>query len=145
MDNEFNLDIGEIIRTVRRSEVVTFRFVTVPQRLLIDNRTNEIDGPLLKLVPKAANAEERFKSLKMLRPRFKLPEKISAIWWPRYIDSLAGTGIWDAIVDRLEATGFTESPEQARLLFSELVAMERGEISNAIAGEGYKTLWPATR
>lgn len=145
MDNEFNLDIGEIIRTVRNSEVVTFRFVTIPDRLLIDNRTNEIDGPLLKLVPKAASAEERFKSLKMLRPRFKLPEKISAIWWPRYIDSLADTGIWDAIVERVAATGFTESPEHARLLFSELRAMERGEISNAIAGEGYKTLWPASR
>ena len=145
MDNEFNLDFDQIVRTVRNAEVVTFRFVTVPQRLLIDNRCNELDGPLLKLVPKAANAEERFKSLKVLRPRFRLPEKISAIWWPRYIDSLVEFGVWDAIIDRVSGTGFTAAPEQARLLLSELRAIERGEHANAIAGEGYRTLWPAVR
>lgn len=145
MDNAFHLDIGEIVKTVRQAEVVTFRFVTVPSRLLIDNRHNEVDGPMLKLVPKAASAEERFKSLKMLRPRFRLPEKISAIWWPRYVDSLVDHGIWEAIVERVAASGFTAAPEDARLLFAEIRAMERAELANAIGGEGYRTLWPVAR
>ena len=38
MDNDFFLDYGEIIRTIRGVDVVTFRFVIINQRLLIDNR-----------------------------------------------------------------------------------------------------------
>jgi hypothetical protein len=145
MDNEYRLDYDAIFRTVRESEVVAFRFVTVPMRLLIDNRFTEIDAPLVKLVPKAASAEERFKSLKMMRPRFKLPEKISAIWWPRYIDSLVEAGIWNAIVDRISANGFHAAAEECQHVLDELHRMERMELYNAIAGEGYKTLWPAAR
>src|SRR3972149_3793716 len=81
MDNAYELDYGAILKTVRTAEVVAFRFVTVPERLLIDNRFSEADAPMVKLVPRVTTAEERFKSLKILRPRFRLPSKISAIWW----------------------------------------------------------------
>lgn len=145
MDNAYNVDYGEILRTVRKAEVVTFRFVTVPHRLLIDNRYTEIDPPLVKLVPRAASAEDRFKSLKMLRPRFKLPDKISAIWWPRYISSLEEHGVWDALVERIGGAGFGEAARECDDILRELHRMEREELSNAIAGEGYRTLWPAAR
>lgn len=145
MDNEYNLDYAEILKTVREADVVTFRFVTVPMRLLIDNRFTEIDPPLVKLVSKVNSAEERFRSLKELRPRFKLPPKISAIWWPRYIPSLAEHGVWDAIVERVKANGFPQAAVDAQSLLCELHDMERTEQANAIAGEGYRTLWPAAR
>jgi hypothetical protein len=145
MDNEYQLDFDQILTTVRNAEVVAFRFVTVPMRLLIDNRTNEIDPPMVKLVPRVTSAEERFKSLKMLRPRFKLPNKISAIWWPRYIASLEETGVWDAIVSRVADAGFPDAAAECATILAELKRMEREEVANAIAGEGYRTLWPATR
>ncbi len=145
MDNEYNLDYGEILKTVRHSEVITFRFVTVPMRLLIDNRFNEVDAPLVKLVPKVTSAEERFKNLKMLRPRFKLPSKISAIWWPRYIRTLDEYGIWQAIVQRIVDNGFPAAAAECAAIINELKRMERAELSNAIGGEGYRTLWPAAR
>lgn len=145
MDNEYRLDYDEIMKTVRTSEVITFRFVTVPDRLLIDNRYSEIDAPLVKLVPRAASAEERFKSLKQLRPRFKLPNKISAIWWPRYVESLAESGIWEAVTKRISDAGFAEAAMSCDDLLRELAIKERAEIGNAIGGEGYRTLWPATR
>ncbi len=145
MDNEYNLDYDTILRTVRDGEVLAFRFVTVPTRLLIDNRFTEVDPPMLKLVPKAASAEERFKSLKVLRPRFKLPSKISAIWWPRTIVSLRDAGIWDAIVERILANGFTEAAMECDELFDELRKLERAEMADAIGGAGYRTLWPAGR
>ena len=109
MDNEYHLDFDQILNTIRNAEVVAFRFVTVPMRLLIDNRSSEVDAPMVKLVPKVASAEERFKSLKMLRPRFKLPNKISAIWWPRYVASLEETGVWDAIVKRIADAGYPDA------------------------------------
>jgi hypothetical protein len=101
MDNDFFLDYDEIIRTIRSADVVTLRFVIINQRLLIDNRSSEIDPPLVKVVPRATSVEERFRSLKQLRPRFRLPEKISAIWWPKSIKSLVDHGVWDAIVQRI--------------------------------------------
>jgi hypothetical protein len=144
MDNEYHLDYDQILHTIRTAEVVAFRFVTVPMRLLIDNRSNEVDPPMVKLVPKVASAEERFKSLKVLRPRFKLPNKITAIWWPRYIASLEETGVWDAVVRRIADAGFAEAAAECDAVLAELKRMEREEIENAIAGEGYRTLWPAT-
>lgn len=145
MDNEYHLDFDQILSTIRTADVVAFRFVTVPMRLLIDNRSNELDPPMVKLVPRVTSAEERFKSLKMLRPRFKLPNKISAIWWPRYISSLEDSGVWGAVAKRIGDAGFDEALAECASVLAELKRMEREEMTNAIAGEGYRTLWPATR
>jgi hypothetical protein len=145
MDTEYHLDYDAILKTVRKADVIAFRFVTVPMRLLIDNRFTETDPPMLKLVPPAGSAEERFKSLKKLRPRFRLPQKISAIWWPRYINGVVDSGIWDAIVQRNIDNGFPAIAAQCDELLCELRRMERMEMANAIGGEGYRTLWPAAR
>ncbi len=141
MDNDFHLDYDEIIKTVRTAEVITFRFVIVNQRLLVDNRFSEIDPPLVKLVPRATSVEERFRSLKQLRPRFRLPDKISAIWWPKFVESLVRRGIWDAIVQRIVEAGFSEAARECGGVLEELRALERQEIRNALVTEGYQSLW----
>jgi hypothetical protein len=143
MDNEYRLDYGEILMTLRGAEVVLFRFVTVPDRLLVDFRTSATDGPMLKVVPRAKDAEDRFRSLKMLRPRFRLPAKISAVWWPRYIDRLVDDGIWDALMNRVTSTEAPAASGNAQGVLEELRKLERAELANAIGGDGYRTLWPA--
>lgn len=144
MDNEYLLDRDAILKTVQTVDVVAFRFVTVPMRLLVDFRSNEADAPMLKIVPKVDSAEERFKSLKMLRPRFKLPKKITAIWWPRYVNGLVDAGIWDAIKRRI-ADGHPAAAAEIDRVLAELRQMERMEMVNAIGGDGYRTLWPVAR
>lgn len=141
MDNDFFLDYEEIKKTVQNAEVVTFRFVIVNQRLLIDNRYSEIDPPLVKLVPRATSIEDRFRSLKQLRPRFRLPEKISAIWWPKFIETMLQRGVWDVIVQRIVEAGFAEAAKECESVLGELRELERQEIRNAISGEGYQALW----
>lgn len=141
MDNDFHLDYDEIVKTIQTAEVVTFRFVVVNERLLIDNRSSEIDPPLVKLVPRATSVEERFRSLKQLRPRFKLPEKISAIWWPKSVDSMVQHGIWGAITERVRGGGFAEAADECEGVLQELRASERKELHNALVGEGYQALW----
>jgi len=141
MDNDFFLDYDEIIKTVRKADVVTFRFVIVNQRLLIDNRSSEIDPPIVKLVPRATSVEDRFRSLKQLRPRFHLPDKISAIWWPKFVESMVSRGIWQAVVQRIEEAGFGEAAREAQAVLDELRSLERLEVRNAIIGEGYQALW----
>ncbi len=141
MDNEYALDLDQIIRTMQTAEVVTIRFALLDKRLLVDNRYNEIDGPMVRLVPRVSSYEERFKSLRRLRPRFKLPEKITAIWWPKYIRSLETTGVWAALSHRIAATGFAGSVHDAEEMYCELLALERTEMLHAVSGEGFQTLW----
>jgi hypothetical protein len=144
MDNDYVLNLEEILQTINTADVLRIRFLLLDKRLLIDNRCNEFDGPLVKIVPRSSSSEESFRNLKRLRPRFPLPEKMTAIWWPKYINTLYSTGVWQAITKRIADTGFTESVRQCNDILRELLALERQEIRNAISGEGFQTIWQRT-
>lgn len=144
MDNDYALNLDDILRTIETAEVVRIRFLLLDKRLVIDNRYNEFEGPLVKLVNRAGSSEETFRNLKRLRPRFPLPEKMTAIWWPKYVNTLTSTGVWDAIVERVGKTGFRDSVKQCDDVLQELLQMERREIKNAISGEGFQTVWQRT-
>ena len=55
MDIEGPLDLRAVFEVIDSAEVITFRFVTIPHRLLFLTRHNEMEGPLLRLVPRAAD------------------------------------------------------------------------------------------
>ena len=144
MDNDYVLNLEEILHTIETADVLRIRFLLLDKRLLIDNRCNEFEGPLVKIVPRASSSEESFRNLKRLRPRFPLPEKMTAIWWPKYINTLYSTGVWQAITKRVADTGFTDSVRNCDDILRELLALERQEIRNAISGEGFQTIWQRT-
>jgi len=145
VDNEFAIDLPQILEIVNNADVIIFRFWVVHQRLLFDARYSESEGPLVKVVPRARSAGERFRAIKELRPRFRLPDKITAIWWPRSVRSLITTGVWDAICQRVARTGSLQSLEQCREALSELLRLERTETIHAILGhDSYHTLWART-
>jgi hypothetical protein len=144
MDNDYALNLDDILRTVETAEVVRIRFLLLDKRLLIDNRCNEFEGPLIKIVSRAGSSDESFRNLKRLRPRFPLPDKMTAIWWPKYVNTLYTTGVWPAVVKRVAETGFTDSVHQCDDVLRELIALERQEIRNAISGEGFQTIWQRT-
>ncbi len=145
MDNDFAIDIDAIFAVINKADVITVRFLILPQRLLIDTRCSESEGPLIKLVPRAASLEDRFKSIKQLRPRFRLPEKITAVWWPKHVRELVTCGVWDRIVRRLTSAGFPQAAEQCQEVLEELDRREEQEILKAIAGKGYHCVWERTR
>src|SRR5688500_6689740 len=128
MDNDFHIDVDEIIRTLQSPEVVTIRFHLIDKRVLIDSRTNAIEGPMVKIVDRVGSAEERFRSLRRLRPRFKLPERLTAIWWPKYVDTLETTGIWRALEERMADTGFPDSVRDCAQVIKDLRVLECEEI-----------------
>jgi hypothetical protein len=144
MDNDYVLNMDEILRTIASADVVRIRFLLLEKRLLIDNRFNEFDGPMLKLVSRAGSSEESFRNLKRLRPRFPLPDKMTAIWWPKYVNTLCTSGVWSALVQRIADSGFTDSVRQSEEVLRELQELERLEIRNAISGEGFQTIWQRT-
>lgn len=143
MDNDFSIDIGELVRTLETNDVVTVRFVTFAKRLLLDFRTSEIDGPMVRVVEPVRTARARYESLRTMRPRFDSPEKIVAVAWPRFAKSLDTTGVWQAVMRRVAESGHPESVRAAERALEELVALEREEERNAIRGTGFRTLWSA--
>jgi hypothetical protein len=115
------------------------------RRLLIDARTSEQEGPMIAVVPKANSVEERFKSLKKIRPRFPLPEKIMSFMWPRQMDTFRNSGLWAKIEERMVRLGGDAMSERCQEVFEELCRREKAEVLAAIrGGEGYQSLWERT-
>lgn len=144
MDNDFSIDLVDIAASIRAGDVLTLRFVAVGHRLLLDFRTTDIDGPLVKIVEPVKSIEERYRSLRKLRPRFEAPEKIVSIWWPRFAASLRTTGIWDEVMQRISESGHTDAVRRAEDALEELVALEAAQQRAAISGTGFRTLWSAS-
>jgi hypothetical protein len=143
MDNDFSMDLRDLARTIETNDVITMRFVTFGKRLLLDFRSSEIDGPMVKVVEPVKSARARYESLKELRPRFDSPEKIVAIAWPRFARSLDATEVWDAVMRRLVDSGHPESVRAAERALKELRNLEVNAQRDAIRGEGFRTLWSA--
>ena len=145
VDNDFSVDIDEIAATLQTSDVVTIRFVTVGERLLLDFRATEVEGPLVRVVEPVRSARERYASLKRLRPRFAAPERIVAVWWPRFVPSLQTTGVWEGIRMRIAEAERPECLEAAEAALRELIALERANVRNAVLGSGFRTMWQRAR
>lgn len=143
--DDYGLDIDEVTRVIDAAEVLVVRFAIVDKRLLIDSRTNENEGPLIALVPKAGSVEERFKSLKKLRPRFALPDRIMSFMWPRHIETFRISGLWEKIEARMVSLGGDEMAARCAEIFAQLAREEKSEVLSAIrGGEGYQSLWERT-
>lgn len=145
MDNQFDIDLADIAATIRGHDVVAIRFLSVGQRLLLDFRSTEIDGPIVRVVEPVKSMEERYRHLKQIRPRFPAPRRIVAIWWPRFVSSMVETGIWAVIMQRVSETGHLDAVRKAEETLAELTALERRIEQDAIRGTGFKTLWTASR
>ena len=139
--DDYGVDLDEIVRVIERAEVLIVRFQVVQRRILVDFRTVGAEGPLVRAVAPASSAEERFRSLKTLRPDFPMPERIMSFLWPRSVQAMADAGVLDRVRDRLLGidSGLQEALEAA---FRELVDEEQATLVAAIrGGEGFQTIW----
>jgi hypothetical protein len=140
--DEYGLDIEEVTRVIDSADVLVIRFQIVDKRLLIDCRVSDQEGPLVAVVPKAGSVEERFKSLKKMRPRFPLPEKIMSFLWPRQMQTFRDSGLWERIEARMVSLGGEGMREVCEQIYRELEREEKAEVVAAIrGGEGYQSLW----
>ena len=141
MDSDFRIDLAEVNRNLDAAEVVSLYFPLLRKTLLIDARSSGIDGPLVKVVPMVSTPEERFRSLRQMRPRFPKPDSITIIPWPKYVGSLVRLRVWDHIVSRFADLGDPELVRRCEACLRELLADERQEIGRAIRGENFQDLW----
>ena len=146
LNADFGIDVDEVRRVIDAAEVLVVRFSVTDRRLLVDARTNENFGPMIKVVAPVASGEERFKSLKILRPRFRTPERILTFQWPRHARALVESGLWDHLARRVVGLGGAETAAQCDEALRELIREERKVEVEAIKGsERFKTIWPAER
>lgn len=145
MDNDFSVDLDDIIATIRSHDVVIARFVTVHRRLLFDFRATSSEPPLVCAVDPLPSIEARYRHLRELRPGLGAPPRLVTVFWPRYVASLAGTAAWQAVRDRLITAGHPGAVARAEAALAELIALEREAQREAIlGGRAFRTIWSAS-
>ena len=142
-DDDFESDLDEIVRNVDSAEVISIFFPTLRRSVVIDTRTNEHDGAMVRLMPMVASPQERLRSLRRLRPSFPRVHNLALIPWLRYVESLVKLGVWPRVVSRLEAAGQEEAAAECGEVLRELQAVEKAEMASVVRGENYHTIWSA--
>lgn len=141
MDSDFRVDLDEIMNNLNTAQVVAIYFPILGKTLLLDRRIDPVEGPLVKVVPMAGSVEERFRSLRRLRPGLPIPKSIAIIPWPKYVASLRRLGIWDRIVERFCKDKQPQAVEACQGAYEEISRLEREELRDAIAGKRFHSLW----
>ena len=88
MDSDFVFDLGDVMKNVENSEVMSIFFPTFRKAVVIDMRSNSTDGPMVRVMAMAASPQERLRSIRRLRPGFPRVRNLTVVPWPRYVDSL---------------------------------------------------------
>ncbi len=141
LDSDYRIDVSEVNSNIDAVDVIALYFPLLRKTLLMDLRENEIDSAMIRVVPMANTPEERFQSLLKMRPRFRKPDTITIIPWPKYVPSLVDLGVWDHIVRRYAETGSPQIVRECERCYAELAKLEREELRRAITGENYETMW----
>ncbi len=142
MDGTFDVDLDALRSSVLSVEHMLVRFTPISERLLLDFRTSSEEGPGVALLPQVSSFTERLKTIEEARPEFPRPERIYVVSWPLRIASLERLGVLEAIRERLADMDAFDVIGSVDETFKRLLALERDEISKAISGEGYQTIWP---
>ena len=62
MDSDYRIDVSDVNRNIDLVDVIAMYFPLLRKTLLMDLRTNDVDGPMIRVVPMANTPEERFQS-----------------------------------------------------------------------------------
>ena len=143
MDGDLEQDLHEVMKKIDDAEVVSLFFPTLRKAVVIDTRSNEIDGPMIRIMPMVASPQERVRSITKLRSEFPRVKNLTLIPWPRYVDSLANLGLWDRVVKRLKDTGYDEAVSTCQEVLEELRRLEKVELASVVRGENFHTIWSA--
>lgn len=143
MDGIFEVDLDALRSSIMTVEHMLIRFTPVPERLFLDFRTNDQQGPGIALLPQVSSFTERLKTIEEARPEFPRPERIYVVTWPLRIPSLDRLGVLAAVRERLAELNAFDAIARLDETYERLLTLEREEIRRAISGDGFHTIWPA--
>lgn len=143
MDGNFGLDLQDVMATIDKAEVISLFFPTFRRAVVIDTRSNEDEGPMVRIMPMVASPQERLRTLRRLRRRFPPLHSLTLIPWPRYVDSLVRLGVWQRIVNRFAASGHEQAVKTCGEVLEGLRQLEKDELIAAVRAVNYRTIWSA--
>ena len=136
-------DIEEMLSALRKSEVVVIGFGWLQERLLLDSRRNETEGPYIRVVDPVRSPQDRLRELRKLRPSFDEVESFVFIPWNGRVDSFVEAELFERILER--CAGDVTAEDDARTALNKLYELDREDIRQAIAGgDKYHTLYERT-
>lgn len=139
--DDFAVDLAEVFENIDHAEVVSISFPTFNKSAVIDMRSNESEGPMLRVMPMVSSPRERIRSVRRLRPNFPRAKDLTVIPWHGYVDTLVQIGIWDKVVDRFVRSGQQEAVDSCNEILKELKQSEKTEMTAAVLGDNYHTIW----
>lgn len=139
--DDFAVDLEELFNDIDNAEVVSISFPTFDKSAVFDMRSNESEGPMLRLMPIVSSPRERIRSVRRLRPDFPRASGLTVIPWHGYVDTLVQTGIWGRLVDRFAKSGRRDAPDVCDAVLKKLRQFEKAEMTAAILGDNYHTIW----
>lgn len=145
MDGTFDLDIDALRESVNTAEHILIRFTPIAERLLLDFRTNDTTGPGVAVLSQVTSFAERLATIERARPGFPKPDRLYVVAWPLRIASLERLDILRGARVRLAEMSAPAAIRQLDEAYEELLRLERKELSRAITGDGYHTIWPTVR
>jgi hypothetical protein len=144
MDDEFVFSLEDVLTNIDTADVMSLFFPAFRKAVVIDTRTNDEEGAMVRILPMAASPQERLRTIRKLRPTFPRLRTLTLIPWPRYVDSLVSMGVWGRIVDRFRNGGHDGVLAECDAVLAELRGLEQLELAAVVRGENYHTLWSAT-
>lgn len=140
-DNGLGIDREALDEVLRKADVLTIGFVAFPERLLIDARSNQWEGPLVAVAEPVASVQERYLWLGQHRGSFGVPEAFSFFIWPHSVRTLVESGVLAPLRERLAAVS-TGSNDALDATLARFLDLEQEAWRGAIRGdEHWGTVW----
>ena len=140
MANEEGFDLEETLRAIREADVVVIGFGWLSERLLIDGRANDSDGPYIRVVDPVRSPQERILQLRKLRPGFGDPESFVFFPWAGRVEAFVEADLFERVLERCQ--GEDQAVEDAQNALKQLFELDREDVRQAISGgEKYHTLY----
>jgi len=141
-EDPFDFDLDEVLSAVEEAEVLVVAFPFCEQRLLLDLRTSDTDGPLIEVVEPLSSASERALWLVDRRPAFGAPEQSAFFLWPHSVSYLEASGVVDALRVRGAGEHGLDVASEVETVLTDLRARERDYTRAVVVGaEGFENLW----
>jgi hypothetical protein len=140
-DNGLLINLDAFRVAVDGAGVLVTGFSHFPDRLLVDARSNEEEGPLVQVVDPAGSIQERLAWLMRRRPSLGATQSLKVLSWPHSIDFLVQSALWEHVCRRVSADIEPEVRLQCDLALKQLQNLELSANQEMLKGKDCFTLW----
>jgi hypothetical protein len=140
-ENGLAFDMDALQELLRKADVLTIGFAAFPERLLVDARHNQWDGPMVALVAPVQTVQERYLWLGKHRGSFGPPDAFSFFVWPKSVRTMVEEDVLAPMRARLDEVS-VGSDDALEDVLHKLLDLEQDAWRGAVRGdERWATVW----